>query len=260
VRREIGWMMMLLLAAGLFPLSDARAEIAWEEVFFKANQAYRGGHFTEAIDGYLQLIRSGHGKSPVYYNIGNAYLKTDQLGRAIWAYERALLLTPRDPDLHFNLSHARDQTRDATVEPGGSMETIFFWLKSFSFNELFGCFAVLNILFWLLLCLRLFSRSEWLFYCFLFTVSLWFVAGLSFGLKYYRVSNDDRAVIFKKEAPVLAGPHKADTVLFNLHEGTVVHHERSEDGWSLIRVSEKNRGWIRTEAIGRISGDVPIPN
>ena len=104
---------MAVLLAGISVISNAGSESGWEETFFKANQAYREGHFQEAIDGYLHLIRSGKEGGPAYYNLGNAYLKTDQLGRAIWAYERAFLLTPRDPDLRFNLSHARDQTRDA---------------------------------------------------------------------------------------------------------------------------------------------------
>jgi tetratricopeptide (TPR) repeat protein len=259
VRKRI-CLTIAVLAAGLSAMSVVWAETGWEEAFFKANQAYREGRFQEAIDGYLDLIRSGKEGGPVYYNLGNAYLRSDQLGRAIWAYERAFLLTPRDPDLRFNLSHARDQTRDAIGDPRGSIETVFFWLRSFSLRELFGGFAVLNLLFWSVLVIRFFNRSEWLYYLFLFVISLWFVAGLSFGLKYYRVSSDDRAVVLEKEVDILAGPDTADTVLFKLHEGTVVHHERSEDGWCLIRVSDKNRGWVTAEAISRISGEAPGPN
>jgi len=259
VRKRIG-LTIALLAAGLFAISDVWAETGWEEAFFKANQAYQEGHFQEAIDGYLHLIRSGNGVGPVYYNLGNAYLKADQLGYAIWAYERGLLLTPRDPDLRFNLFYARDQTRDAIETPRGSIEAVFFWLRSFNLHELFGCFAVLNLFFWSLLVIRLFNRSEWLYYLLLITISVWVVAGLSFGLKHYRIATDDRAVVLEKEVDILAGPDTADTVLFKLHEGTVVRHERSEDGWALIRVSDKNRGWVEAGAIGGISREAPIPD
>lgn len=253
------WLTTAVLAAAFLLLSDAGAETGWEEAFFKANQAYQEDRFQEAIDGYLHLIGSGQRGAPVYYNLGNAYFRSGQIGRAIWAYEQALLLTPRDPDLRFNLSHVRDQTLDAIGEARGSLETIFFWLRSFSLHELFWAFAVLNLLFWSVLVVRFFHRSEWLYYLFLLVISLWFVAGLSFGLQYYRVSTDDRAVVLQEEADVLAGPDGADTVLFKLHEGTLVHHERSEDGWSLIRVSDKNRGWVASGAIGRISEMAPIP-
>lgn len=253
------WLITVLLAAWLSVLSVASAETGPEETFYKANQAYGEGRFQEAIDGYLHLIRSGTEGGAVYYNLGNAYLKSDQLGRAIWAYERALLQMPRDPDLRFNLSHAREQTRDATGDLRGSIETAFFWLRSFSLGELFAGFAVLNLLFWSFLLIRLFNRAEWLFYLLLLTISLWVVAGLSFGLKYYRIASDDRAVVLQKEVDILAGPDTADTVLFKLHEGTMVHHERSEDGWSLIRVSDKNRGWVRAGAIAKISDAAPMP-
>jgi tetratricopeptide (TPR) repeat protein len=253
------WFIAAFLMAGLFAPLGVRADIGWEESFFKANQAYREGRFEEAIDGYVHLIRAGRGTGPVYYNLGNAYVKTDQLGRAIWAYERALCLTPRDPDLLFNLSHARDQTRDAVGNPRTSLETVFFWLGSFSLVELFWGFAAVNLVFWSVLLIRLFKRSEWFYYLLLLTMSVWLVAGLSFGLKWYQTTTDDRAVILQEEVSVLAGPNPGDTVLFKLHEGTVVRHERSEDGWSLIRLSDKKRGWVAADAIGRISDPVPVP-
>lgn len=249
-----------VLVAGLSTLANAHGGAGWEEAFFKANQAYQEGRFQEAIDGYQRLLRTGMDEGPVYYNLGNAYVKAGQLGQAIWAYERGRLLTPRDPDLRFNLSHARDQTRDAVENPRGSLETIFFWLTAFSPNELWGAFAVLNLLFWSLLAVRLFHRSEWLYYLLLVATSIWFVAGLSFGLKYYQVAADDRAVVLQKEVPALAGPDTADTVLFKLHEGTVLHHERTEDGWALIHVSDKNRGWVPAPTIRRISGEAAIRN
>ncbi len=254
MRRYI-WLTMLLLATGLSTVPGVSADIGREELFFRANEAYREGRFQEAIDGYLQLIRSGQAGGSVYYNLGNAYFKADQLGRAIQAYERALLLMPRDADLNFNLSHARDQTRDAVGDAHGSIETVFFWLRSFSFSEFFFCFGVLNLLFWSILSIRLFNRSESVYYLLLIAVSLWVVSGVSLGLKYWQVISDDRAVVLQKEADVLAGPHAADTTLFKLHEGTIVHHERCEDGWSLIHLSDTKRGWVRTGAVGQISGD-----
>ncbi|MBU0732524.1 MAG: tetratricopeptide repeat protein [Proteobacteria bacterium] len=257
--KGIGLTIAFLLAA-LCMMPDVRAKVdGWEEDFFKANQSYRENKFQEAIEGYLRLIRSGHGGGQVYYNLGNAYFRASQLGRAILEYERALLLMPRDPDLKFNLSHARDQTRDAILESRGSMGTVFFWLGSFSLNELFWCLAVLNILLWAALLIRLFHRAEWLYYMLLLIVSCWFVAGLSFGLKCYLVSSDDRAVILQKEVNILAGPETDDTVLFKLHEGTLVNQERKEDGWSLVCLPDQKRGWIKSEAVGLIAREASRP-
>ena len=65
-------------------------------------------------------------------------------------------------------------------------------------------------------------------------------------------------MILQKEVNILAGPEVNDTVLFKLHEGTVVYQERSEDGWSLVRLPDKKRGWVKSKAIGLISGARPV--
>lgn len=220
-----------------------------EELFFSSNQAYRQGRFQEAIDGYGQLIQSGHKEGNLYYNLGNAYFRMDQLGRAILNYERAHVLMPRDADLNFNLSHARDKTQDAVSESHDLVSMTFFWLKDLSLGELLWGFAILNLLFWTTLLIRLFFKFEWTYYASLMSLILWIIAGASFGLKWYELNTDDRAVILEQEVNILAGPDIRDTVLFKLHAGTIVHYERSEDGWSLISLPDKKRGWVKAVAI-----------
>lgn len=231
----------------------------WEEVFFRANQAYKEGHFQKAIDGYSQLIQSGRETGHLFYNLGNAYFRLNQLGRTIANYERARLLIPRDPDLNFNLRYARDRTRDAIPASRGLISTTFFWLDSLNLDELFWGFAILNLLFWAILVARLFLRAEWTYYLSLVVLILWLMAGTSFGVKWYQLGTDDRAVILEHEVNVLAGPDIQDTVLFKLHEGTIVRQERSEDGWSLVWLPDKKRGWVKKGAVEQIhsteSGD-----
>ena len=225
----------------------------WEETFFKANEAYREGRFQEAVKGYLRVIRLGHDGPRIQYNLGNAYFRMIQLGRAIVAYERAHVAIPRDADLNFNLAHARDQVMDAIPPSKGFFNMAFFWLPSVNLMELFWCFALLNLALWAAFLIRLFHRSEWLFYVLLLVLSLWFVMGISFGMKWTQIHNDDRAVILQKEVGVLAGPHAGDTLLFKLHEGSMVAQERAEEGWRLIRLPDKKRGWLRSEAVELIA-------
>ena len=75
-------------------------------------------------------------------------------------------------------------------------------------------------------------------------------------MKWARVHDDHRAVILEKEVEVLAGPHEGDTVLFKLHEGAVVEQERAEDGWRLIRLPDKKRGWLPEKVLERVAPDV----
>lgn len=223
-----------------------------EELYFEANRAYKEDRYPEAIDGYLKLIGQGYVNGHLYYNLGNAYFRVGQIGRAILNYKRAQLLIPRDADLNFNLRYALDQTQDAIAADQNFLNQAFFWLSDMTFRELMWGFAVLNILFWGILVLRLFVRPEWTYYIFIVLLIFWLVGGSSLGVKWHQLQTDLRAVILAAEVDVLAGPDSKDTVLFKLHEGTTLHRERVEDDWSLIRLSENKRGWIKSSAIEQI--------
>lgn len=223
-----------------------------EEIFFQANQAYREGRYGDAIDGYNLLIRAGHENGHVYYNMGNAYFRDRKLGRAILYYERARLLIPRDADLNFNHRYALDKTVDAIPDSQGILTQTFFWLKDANFSELQWIFIAANIFFWGLLIIRFFTRSEWAYYLLIIVLVLWLISFLSFTLKWYQVNRDDRAVIIQEEVAVMAGPDERNTILFKLHEGAVVHHEREEDGWALIRLTDEKRGWVGSDTLERI--------
>ncbi|MDY6970789.1 MAG: hypothetical protein SV775_00510, partial [Thermodesulfobacteriota bacterium] len=146
-----------------------------EELFFRANQAYKEGRFQEAIEGYLSLIESGHANGNVYYNLGNAYIRSNQLGRAVLNYERARLLKPRDADLDFNLRYARERMRDVVPERRSVIDMTFFWLGSVSLRNLFWGFAVLNSLIWAVFTVRLFRRLEWTYYLSVILLILWII-------------------------------------------------------------------------------------
>src|SRR5438094_1454560 len=77
--------------------------------FDKANQEYAQGHFKAAIDGYEALARSGQWSANVFYDLGNAYFRAGDFGRAILNYERALALERHHPEGTANLQIARDE-------------------------------------------------------------------------------------------------------------------------------------------------------
>jgi len=220
-----------------------------EEIFFEANRAYKDGRFQNAIDGYQKLAENGYANGHLFYNLANAYLRSGRLGRAILNYKRAQVLIPRDADLSYNLRFALDQTQDAVSPAQNYLSQAFFWLDAMTLRELLWAFALLNVVFWGILVLRLFSRPEWTYYVFIVLLIFWLVVGASLGVKWRQLQTDHSAVILVPAVDVLAGPEANDTVLFKLHEGTIVQRERTEDGWSLIRLSENKRGWIESGAI-----------
>ena len=242
---------LILIAFGMGSNVQAQTD-SREELFFSSNQSYKNGDFQKAGEGYSQLIAEGYKSGQVYYNLGNAYFKMNDLGRAILNYERAFLQTPRDADLKFNLNIAQDQTRDAIPNSQNLAGLLFSWLDSINLDELFWGFALINASFWINFLSRLFIKTELTYYLFIILIIFWLGTGVSLGVKSYQFRSDSRAVVLDKEIGVYAGPDVSDTILFKLHQGTIVHHERAGDGWSLIRLSDKKRGWVKHQVVERI--------
>src|SRR6266516_5891756 len=101
-------------------LAQADAEFA------KANQEFAQGHFKEAISGYEALIRAGQWSANVFYDLGNAYFRTGDFGRAILNYERALALERHHPEATANLQIARDEAHALEMQPGRAERYLHF--------------------------------------------------------------------------------------------------------------------------------------
>jgi tetratricopeptide (TPR) repeat protein len=106
----IAFAVCALLASSVFAQPDAD--------FAKANQEYAQGHFKEAISGYEALIRTGQWSANVFYDLGNAYFRTGDFGRAILNYERALALERHHAEATANLQIARDEAHALEIQQG----------------------------------------------------------------------------------------------------------------------------------------------
>jgi hypothetical protein len=84
--------------------------------FAKANQEFAQGHFKEAISGYEALVRAGEWSANLFYDLGNAYFRTGDFGRAILNYERALALERHHPEATANLQITRDEARALEIQ------------------------------------------------------------------------------------------------------------------------------------------------
>ena len=85
--------------------------------FAKANQEFAQSHFKQAISDYEALIRDGQWTVNVFYDLGNAYFRAGDFGRAILNYERALALAQHHPEATANLQIARDEAHALELQP-----------------------------------------------------------------------------------------------------------------------------------------------
>ncbi|HWN80487.1 MAG TPA: tetratricopeptide repeat protein, partial [Candidatus Udaeobacter sp.] len=89
--------------------------------FGAANRLYEAGRFSEAAQAYQAIVDRGFESASLNFNLGNACLKSGELGEAVVAYERARALAPRDDDIRENLERARSLAVDVVPEPSGSI-------------------------------------------------------------------------------------------------------------------------------------------
>src|SRR5205085_5913606 len=106
----VSFAILLLMTRALFA-ADPSAQ------FVKANQEYAAGDFQSAINDCEELVRSGQDAPNLFYNLGNAYFRQRNFGRAILNYERALLLNRHFAEAQANLRIAQDEARALELSP-----------------------------------------------------------------------------------------------------------------------------------------------
>ena len=215
--------------------------------FVQANEAYANGNYQKAIELYHAVIQEGQPTGSLYFNLGNCHYRLDQIGLAILNYERAMRYIPDDPDLLFNLKHARSQVEDQP-EKKTSLPLIST-LNQFNLSELFWFMMICHVCFWGILIVRRFHRSEWSYYTFVVLSLLWGISLVSFSMKWYDLHYDNRGIVVSPKAVVRAGPDERETALFELHAGSIVGCERHEGNWRLIQFASGKRGWAKMEKI-----------
>ena len=110
------------------------------EVFDSAKVA---ADYRESAALLESLLTDGFQNGAVYYNLGNAYFRAGEYGRAIAAYRKAKAFRPRDPYLEANLSQALSLAPGRLPEPPAPWWThVFFWSAWLSYPEkVYGAFA-----------------------------------------------------------------------------------------------------------------------
>ena len=106
----------IILTLLLVFASSLKASV--ENSFVEANNMYKNGNYQEAIDMYQSILDGGYESAALYYNLGNAYFRTDNLGAAILNYERALQIDPSDKEIQQNLDYS-----DVDLQLGSSDPT-----------------------------------------------------------------------------------------------------------------------------------------
>lgn len=220
-----------------------------EELFESANDAYANKKYADAINLYEQVIDDGFASAELYYNLGNAYYKTDNIAFAILNLERADKLSD-DPDIDHNLAIARLKTIDK-VSP---VEQIFIvdWLDSVRGTQNSSGWSFWTLLFFwvmfLFISLLVFSRKS--------AIKKLSLVGILASLMlfvctfYFAYSTHEReyvkefAILTTPSAYVKSSPDSQSQDLFILHEGVKMEVLDQVGDWNKIRLDNGEIGWI----------------
>ncbi len=220
------------------------------EQFVAANKAYEDTDYSKAIESYLDVVAAGVEDGRLYFNLGNAYLRNGELGRAIASYRRAHGLRPRDQDVRANQSFARGTTKDAIEppEPSAVVSTLLFWYYGLSPNELALVVLLVNLLFWCSALARVFRPdSEVLRWSSILLLALLIAAASP--LLASRWLSPSVAVVLPLEIDAFTAPDLDSVVRFKLHAGTELRLRDKRDGWIRIALPDDQQAWVESEWI-----------
>jgi tetratricopeptide (TPR) repeat protein len=229
-----------------------------ESLFALANQKYSDGQYKEAAQSYEEIINSGYSSAALYYNLGNACYKQNELTRAILNFERALLLAPGDEDIKYNL----DIANQLVVDKINSLPQFFVskWYRQLRIGLSPDQWAWLSLSCFLLsgifALLFLFLRSRFLRKLFLaagIILLLISTSSLIFGQQQEKqFSERNTAIIFSPSVTAKSSPDDGGTDLFVLHEGVKVWIIDQLNGWLEIELADGNKAWIPGDSLERI--------
>jgi tetratricopeptide (TPR) repeat protein len=248
---------MLLVVLLSITTFEAKSQSA-DEIFIEANNAYDDGRYGDAVIAYESILEQGTATPELYYNLGNAYYRMDNLPYAILNYERANKLSPGDTDIQHNLSLASAKTVDR-IEPIPQffvLELFDNWIEDFG-SGFWSAITVLSL--WILavmVYLLILGRSKRLRKVGLFgstiMILLFFV---SFSLAWQAdtvESTQNDAIIMAPSAYVRSEPSGDATELFILHEGTKAEILDLRSEYFYIRLADGNKGWIEQSLVEKI--------
>ncbi len=227
-------------------------------LFAKGNACYAKAQYKEALTAYQQILDEGYQSAAVYFNMGNASFKSDDIPSALLYYEKAHKLSPGDEDINFNIRFANLKTTDK-IDEAPEFFLANWWkalILSFSVNTLSVSSILLVLLGSGVLIIYFFTNSVSIkkasFYC---SITLFFLGLITIfiaGMQLNYFNGHRQAIIFSSSVTVKNGPVEKSANVFVLHDGTKVTILDTSNGWMKIRIGNGNEGWIKNSDVKEI--------
>ena len=196
----------------------------------------------------------GYENSDLYYNLGNAYYRSNYIGQSIWAYMNALDITPRDKDIIHNLSVANARIIDRIEMPETFiLLRLYRLIKSyFTINEwfLFGSILLMCQAIWFLgLRFGILKGKvpKMISFSLIFIVIITHVIAID---SYSQKQRSHTAVVIANGVDAYSGPfYGNNSIVFRVNEGSIADVSNNQKDWAEIILIDGKKGWVPLESI-----------
>jgi len=222
-----------------------------DQLAAQAAKAYNTRQYTQAIALYGKIIDAGYESYALYYNLGNAYYRNNEIAQAMLYYEKALKLSPNNEDIKHNIEVVNNKLTDK-VEKIPELFYKRWWkelLNIMSIDALAITTIILLSLSLLLIAIYIASTNllvrKLSFWSGVFLLLLFSIGTITASQRNHYLSSNHEAIIFAQTVNIKSSPDENSKDIFVLHEGTKVTLLDIVADWQEIRISNGSTGWIK---------------
>lgn len=238
---------------------DSIAVAAGASVAEQAAALYNEGDFRKAID-LLEKEKNEHKakgmeSAELYYNLGNAYFRINDMAHARLNYERALLLDPGDRDTQHNIDYLSTKLEDKILVADTFFLSIWFNAVQNLFSS--NAWARVAVVCFLLLIASLvaffFSKhitaKKTAFYAGIVLIVIIIFANIFTFRQKEKIEHRGTAVVMAGSAPMVSSPDINSKELTILHAGTKVMVTKEDRNWLEVEIDNGTVGWIQKDKL-----------
>ncbi|WP_438961107.1 tetratricopeptide repeat protein [Nonlabens sp.] len=250
------WITSLLFL--LIVLQVQAQEETAQVAFDKANQAYTSENYQLAIKSYEQVLKTDFHSVESYFNLGNAHYKLNQVGPAIYNYEKALMLDPENEDVLNNLQFAKQMRIDAVeampeneLESQASSIASVLTIDEWAYASIM--FLIVTVLLFILYHYSQTAGKKRLFFILMLLFALSTVITIMIGFyAQNNLNNEQYAIVYAAEFTARDEPKLKGNASFVIHEGTKVEVLEEFNDWARIALENGSKAWVTLDTLKKL--------
>lgn len=228
-----------------------------QAVFDRANKLLQQGDIQQALTTYKTLENRNDVSGALFLNMGLSYVRIDSMGKAKYYFLKARQFEETKSQAGQALEYVESRfSRQSAVLPTLPWQQAINWIHDHIGATLLLACGILLLNFGVFLYIIPWFVNRPFSYASKIAISLAVIGGLVIALSFYidyRSQRYQKAVMVTDEASVTEQPEPSATIVNEAFEGYMFTVDRSKSrehrGWSYIRMSNGQYGWIPTKEI-----------